>query len=57
MAAIKKYPTLSEPTQLDLGDARIIVLDLARVAPQGSESANRQTALMYMLGRYLIGRN
>ncbi|KXV49945.1 secretion protein [Gluconobacter albidus] len=57
MSAIKKYPTLAEPTQLDLGDARIIVLDLGRVAPQGSDGANRQTALMYMLGRHLIGRN
>ncbi|WP_291366584.1 ATP-binding protein [Acetobacter sp. UBA5411] len=57
MNAINVYSTLSRPTELDLGDARVIVLDLARVAPKGSPAANRQTALMYMLGRHLIARN
>ena len=57
MNAINVFPMLSRPTELDLGDARVIVLDLARVAPKGSPAANRQTALMYMLGRHLIARN
>lgn len=54
---IRKYPILSQPTRLDFGSARIIVIDLADVAPIGSGEANRQTELMYMLGRYIIARN
>lgn len=54
---IRKYPVLSQPTRLDFGSARIIVIDLADVAPVGSGEANRQTELMYMLGRYIIARN
>jgi intracellular multiplication protein IcmB len=54
---IRKYPTLNSPTRLDFGPARIIVLDLAAVAPTGSTSANRQTEMMYMLARHLLARN
>jgi intracellular multiplication protein IcmB len=54
---IRKYPTLNSPTKLDFGPARIIVLDLAAVAPTGSASANRQTEMMYMLARHLLARN
>ncbi|WP_158746704.1 ATP-binding protein [Acidisphaera sp. L21] len=54
---IRKYPTLNSPTRLDFGPARIIVLDLAAVAPTGSASANRQTEMMYMLARHLLARN
>ena len=55
--AIRKVPTLNKPTKLDFGSARIIVLDLQEVAPTGSASANRQTEVMYMLGRHILGRN
>jgi intracellular multiplication protein IcmB len=54
---IRKYPTLNSPTRLDFGPARIIVLDLAAVAPTGSAAANRQTEMMYMLARHLLARN
>jgi intracellular multiplication protein IcmB len=54
---IRKYPTLNSSTKLDFGPARIIVLDLAAVAPTGSASANRQTEMMYMLARHLLARN
>lgn len=57
MNVIKNFPTLAAPTQLDLGDARVIMIDLAEVAPKGSAAADRQTALMYMLARHLIARN
>jgi intracellular multiplication protein IcmB len=54
---IRKYPTLNSPTRLDFGSARIIVLDLAEVAPTGSAAANRQTEMMYMLARHILARN
>ena len=56
-ALIRKYPTLNRPTRLDFGSARIIVLDLDAVAPTGSAEAERQTDLMYLLGRHILARN
>ncbi len=46
---IKKFEVLSVPTKLDFGPARVIVLDLAAVAPSGSAAADRQTEMMYMM--------
>ena len=51
--AIDSYPILKSPTRFDLGDSRIVSLDLAAIAPKGSPSADRQTALMYMLARHI----
>ncbi len=48
--AIRKYPILNQPTKLDFGSARIIVLNLQEVAPTGSAASNRQTEMMYLLG-------
>ena len=56
-ALIRKYPTLNRPTRMDFGPARIIVLDLDAVAPTGSAEADRQTDLMYLLGRHILARN
>jgi len=55
--AIRKYPILNQPTKLDFGSARIIVLNLQEVAPTGSAASNRQTELMYLLGRHILARN
>ena len=54
---IRKFPTLSQPTKLDFGPARVIVMDLAAVAPTGSAAADRQTEMMYMMSRHILGRN
>jgi intracellular multiplication protein IcmB len=54
---IRRFPVLNQPTRLDFGPARIIVLDLAEVAPTGSAAANRQTEMMYMLARHILARN
>jgi len=54
---IDKFPTLASPTKLDLGTARVIVLDIDRVAPEGQGEAQRQTELMYLLGFQIISRN
>ncbi|WP_102326052.1 type IV secretion protein DotO [Komagataeibacter saccharivorans] len=54
---ISRYPTLNQPTRLDLGDARIIVVDIARVAPEGHGESQRQTELMFLLGFQIMARN
>jgi len=57
MSFIRKYPTLSTPTCIDFGPARVIVLDLQNVAPTGSAESDRQTEQMYLLGRHILARN
>jgi len=54
---INQYPMLSIPTVFDLSSARIISLDLNDVAPRGEGAAKKQTALMYMLGRYIVTKS
>ena len=53
--AIKAYPILSMPTAFDLGDARIVALDLDEVAPKGGPVADRQSGVMYMIARHVVG--
>lgn len=54
----RDYPNLASHTRLDLGSARIISLDLMDVAPSGdSDSAVKQTALMYMIGRQVCTKD
>jgi intracellular multiplication protein IcmB len=55
--AIREYPILSRVTAFDIGDARIVSLDLDEVAKSGGDSADRQTAVMYMLARYVLARH
>ncbi len=56
-AAVREYPILSRVTRFDLGEARIVSLDLDEVARSGGEAADRQTAVMYMLARYILARH
>jgi len=56
-ASIREYPILSRITAFDIGDARIVSLDLDDVAKTGGDSADRQTAVMYMLARYVMARH
>lgn len=56
-ASIREYPILSSVTQFDISGARICSLDLMDVAPQGDESADRQTSIMYMLARHALVRS
>jgi len=55
--AIREYPILSQPTAFDLGEARVVSLDLDEVAKTGGDAADRQTAIMYMLARYILARH
>ena len=53
--AINAYVILKLPTQFDLGDAQIVSLDLDEVATRGGSINDRQSAVMYMLARHVLG--
>lgn len=55
--AIREYPILSRITAFDIGDVRVVALDLDEVAKSGGDAANRQTCVMYMLARYVVARH
>ena len=54
--SVKQYPILAHPTKFDVSDAHILSLDLDEVAKAIGASATKQTGLMYMLARFVIGR-
>ena len=56
-SAVREYPILSQATKFDIGEARVVSLDLDEVAKTGGDAANRQTAVMYMLARYVLAHN
>lgn len=56
-SAIREYPILSHITKFDIGDARVVSLDLDEVAKSGGDAADRQTGVMYMLARYALARH
>lgn len=56
-SAVREYPILSRVSAFDIGDARVVSLDLDEVAKTGGEAADRQTAVMYMLARYVLARH
>lgn len=56
-SAVREYPILSRVTAFSIGDARVVALDLDEVAKTGGEAADRQTAVMYMLARYVLARH
>jgi len=56
-SAVREYPILSRVSAFDLGEARVVSLDLDEVAKTGGEAADRQTAVMYMIARYIMARD
>jgi intracellular multiplication protein IcmB len=56
-SAVREYPILSRVTSFDLGESRVVSLDLDEVAKSGGDAADRQTAVMYMLARYMLARH
>lgn len=56
-SSVREYSILSRVTSFDIGDARIVSLDLDEVAKSGGDAADRQTAVMYMLARYVLARH
>ncbi len=55
-SAIREFPILAGITKFDVSQARVCALDLMDVSPQGDESADRQTSIMYMLARHILVR-
>jgi len=57
-AAARDLPVLASETAFDIGNARIIALDLSEVTPQGSQDFEvKQTSIMYLLGRFAVSKN
>lgn len=56
-SSVREYPVLSRYTQFDIGESRIVSFDLDEVAKTGGAAADRQTAVMYMLARYILGKD
>lgn len=54
---IAMFPVLNNPTQFDLGEARVVSLDLDEVGKGGSPTDDKRAAIMYLLSRYIIGKN
>lgn len=55
--SLQYYPILARPTAFDIGESRVVCLDLDEVAKTGGPVADRQTAVMYMLARYLLAKD
>lgn len=53
-SVVAEYPVLAYPTSFDLGGARVAILDLQSVIGAGGEAGDKQTAMMYMLARYVL---
>lgn len=56
-SALIEYKILGRPTVFDISEARVISLDLDDVAKSGGVQADKQTAVMYMLARYVLGKD
>lgn len=56
-SALREYPILTLPTKFDTGDSRVVSLDLNDAAPRGGGPAEKQTALVYMLARFVLARD
>lgn len=56
-SAVREFPILASVTKFDIRDARVCALDLQDVCPQGDDTADRQTAIMYMLARNTLVRS
>ena len=52
--AISQFPVAAEETKFDLGEARVVSLDLDEVAKGSGPDAKRRVGLMYMLAYYVL---
>jgi len=56
-SAIRDFPNLAARTEFDIGSVRIAALNLEEVAGTGSKSAEKQTAIMYLLASYALTKD
>lgn len=55
-SSIREFPILAGVTRFDVSDSRVCSLDLMDVSPQGDDTADRQTSVMYLLARHVLVR-
>lgn len=56
--AVRDFPIISNPTKFDLGDARVMAIDVSEVLGQSKSSdTQRNSSLMFMLARHVAMRN
>lgn len=56
-SSIREFPILSGITRFEVSGARVCSIDLMDVSPQGDDTADRQTSIMYMLARHVLVRS
>ena len=56
-SSIRELPILQSPTVFDLGDSRVIALDLDEVSHKGGGAADKVTGLMYLLARFVLAND
>lgn len=58
VSSLRAYPILSGSTKFDIGEARVVSLDLDEAAPSaGGGPAEKQTAMVYMLARFVLAKD
>jgi intracellular multiplication protein IcmB len=53
-AATREYKILSQATKFDIGESRITIFDLDEVSKAGGPAGEKQNAIMYALGLYIL---
>jgi len=56
-SACRDFSNLACPTRFDIGEVRVAAINLEEVAKTGSDSANRQAAVMYLLASYALTKD
>lgn len=56
-SATRDFPNLSSPTRFDIGEVRVAAINLEEVAKTGSDAADRQAAVMYLLASYALTKD
>ena len=56
-SGLREYPILTLPTKFDIGESRVVSLDIDEAAPRGGGPADKQTSIVYMLARFVLARD
>ena len=56
-AATREWPMLAYPTRFDLGNARVVGLDVAALCGDMTPSVRRQTAIAYLLAMHVLSHD
>lgn len=56
-SVVSGYPVISMPTNIDVESGRFIVVDLNNVAKGRGAAGEKETAIFYSLGRFIVSKN